>query len=424
MCARAVPVQRCTATCSNTLTHQPTPSKNTPCQLQVKTADAPAAAASAAAAPAAKQQGGGAEEIYIGFAKGDTAPRAGRKGRVVRDDPRKYPAKEDLGVFAGATGGWAGGEAGLWKLREEVLAQKRQQAQQQQAAAPGAAAAGAAPMVPKPQGAGRQPIYVGHGKYDADLRRAGAPGRFVLDDPKKYPAKEDVGPLLGATGGFAAGEKGVKQFVRDGELRLRRAGEPGGQRGSPVAFAGLLALAGAGGGLLLNGAADLTEGGIRAEIVDVSPLAHWLISCDGWAEQLWLWLWREEGGSLACLLLVVVRFGKLLPPFLLGTPPLLLHSPLPSINSTSHTAAHTHTHAHAHTHTFAGADRREHQDAAARRRRAPRHRRRARGRPRRRRVARRARRERRAAPRAARRLLAGRLPRGARDPRALGFCVE
>jgi len=36
--------------------------------------------------------------------QGDYTPRAGRKGRFIKDDPTKYPSKEDLGVFSGATG--------------------------------------------------------------------------------------------------------------------------------------------------------------------------------------------------------------------------------------------------------------------------------------------------------------------------------
>jgi len=89
-----------------------------------------------------------------------TTTRAGRKGRVIKDDPRKYPTKEDLGIFSGATGGWAGGEAGLWKLREEVLEQKKQQ----KAGGGAAPAAGAGkPAVPKPQGE-KQPIYIGYSK--------------------------------------------------------------------------------------------------------------------------------------------------------------------------------------------------------------------------------------------------------------------
>jgi hypothetical protein len=43
-------------------------------------------------------------EIYIGFPKGDYARPEGRKGRVIKDDPTKYPAKDDLGPFLGATG--------------------------------------------------------------------------------------------------------------------------------------------------------------------------------------------------------------------------------------------------------------------------------------------------------------------------------
>ena len=60
------------------------------------------------------------KEIYLGFEKTDTAPRAGRKGRVVKDDPRKYPGREDMGFFLGVVGGWAGGEAALAKLKDEA----------------------------------------------------------------------------------------------------------------------------------------------------------------------------------------------------------------------------------------------------------------------------------------------------------------
>lgn len=60
------------------------------------------------------------QEIYLGFEKYDTAPRAGRKGKVIKDDPRKYPGKDDMGFFLGVTGGWAGGEAALVKIREEA----------------------------------------------------------------------------------------------------------------------------------------------------------------------------------------------------------------------------------------------------------------------------------------------------------------
>lgn len=45
--------------------------------------------------------------------------RTGKKGRFIKDDPRKYPNKDNMGPLLGVTGGWAGGEAGLWELREQ-----------------------------------------------------------------------------------------------------------------------------------------------------------------------------------------------------------------------------------------------------------------------------------------------------------------
>jgi hypothetical protein len=111
---------------------------------QVQTAESEPAAADA---PSSSGAADGAADIYLGFSKGDYAPRrarraaarfalpgrrpllralaarsaretrsdaarpapprtrrAGRKGRVVKDDPRKYPGKEDLGLFQGAVG--------------------------------------------------------------------------------------------------------------------------------------------------------------------------------------------------------------------------------------------------------------------------------------------------------------------------------
>lgn len=42
-----------------------------------------------------------AKQVYIG------------QGKFKEDDPKKYPAKEDKGLFTGVTGGWAGGEESL-----------------------------------------------------------------------------------------------------------------------------------------------------------------------------------------------------------------------------------------------------------------------------------------------------------------------
>ena len=52
------------------------------------------------------------QEIYLGFAKGDYAPREGRTGRTIIDDGTKYPERNEY------TGGWAGGETGLKQFIE------------------------------------------------------------------------------------------------------------------------------------------------------------------------------------------------------------------------------------------------------------------------------------------------------------------
>jgi len=53
------------------------------------------------------------EDIYIG------------KGKVIKDDPKKYPSKISFGFFENVVGGWAGGEAALWNLRKDIEKQKR-----------------------------------------------------------------------------------------------------------------------------------------------------------------------------------------------------------------------------------------------------------------------------------------------------------
>lgn len=54
--------------------------------------------------------GSGKDLLYIGFQKEDYDRSAGRMGRFITDDSRKYPGKEDAGFLTGATGGFAGGE--------------------------------------------------------------------------------------------------------------------------------------------------------------------------------------------------------------------------------------------------------------------------------------------------------------------------
>lgn len=74
----------------------------------------------------------------------------------------------------------------------------------------------------------------------------------------------------GATGGFAGGERGLKQYLATGDVQLRDPNTPLPRQTSPVAIAGLLIAAGAGGGLLLNEVTDLGELAVKAEIVNVS----------------------------------------------------------------------------------------------------------------------------------------------------------
>lgn len=78
-----------------------------------------------------------------------------------------------------------------------------------------------------------------------------------------------VAPTAGATGGFAGGEKGLKQYIATGEVQLRDPNQPSAGQTSPVAVAGLLAAAGAGGGLLLNNLTDLGEEAVKGNILEV-----------------------------------------------------------------------------------------------------------------------------------------------------------
>ena len=248
---------------------------------------APAAAAAAPAAPAeAKKPAApapkpkaqvpeGKAEIYIGFEKGDFAPREGRVGRVVVDDPAKYPGRDNDFV-----GGWAGGEVGLKAFAAGAAAKEEQAStsgSSSSSSSSSAAAAAAAAAKAKVRKAGGK-VYIGHEKDDYEARRLGLPGRFVDDDPQKYPDKEDIGPLLNAVGGFAGGERGVKAFAATGEIPLAPDGR-GSRQFSPLAFAGFVALVGAGGGLLLNGVEEtVVEGADSPEALALKGVASELAS--------------------------------------------------------------------------------------------------------------------------------------------------
>jgi len=202
---------------------------------------------------------GTGKDVYIGFPKGDYNRAPGRKGRVIKDDGglasiANRTDKEDVGGLKGAVGGWPGGEAGLKKFLEEQGVNGKEDSKEESNLYP------KSPLRPPPKNmarpnkdpSGADPIYVGYGKDELDLRKSGAPGRIIYDEEYKYPNKEDVGGFVGAVGGFAGGERALKEFIETGELKLRRPGEPTPKQTSVLQVALLLSLLGAGGSLLFS----------------------------------------------------------------------------------------------------------------------------------------------------------------------------
>lgn len=224
----------------------------------------------------AAQGSGRKEEIYIGFPKGDYDRTPGRKGRVVKDDPAKYPGRESLGGLPSVVGGWAGGEVGLWELRDQVLEEK---AKKPQGAGTKKVMAPSSPIrtptknkwgVKTAPASGRDPIYVGFSKEELDLKKTGVQGRVIFDEAYRYPDKEDIGALRGVVGGFAGGEAALKAFAETGELKLRKPGDPTVKKQfSPLTLAFLVIFAAAGGGILLTSAFNLGDAGVQ-EIVQVT----------------------------------------------------------------------------------------------------------------------------------------------------------
>ncbi|MEW5303232.1 MAG: hypothetical protein WDW38_001551 [Sanguina aurantia] len=191
-----------------------------------------------------------------GFVKEDGfGSREGRQGRFIKDDAKKYPVKDDLGWFLGATGGWAGGETAL----KSMIAEENKKVK-----AP-------IPEAPAPiKYAGDDVIYMGYDKGDDGLkvRKSGAKGRIILDDASRYPQKEDLGGLLGATGGFAGGEVGLKSFAATGELRLRKPNEYGAKKQfNPLGLAAILVVGGAGGGVALDLAFNAGSSLVNAKLL-------------------------------------------------------------------------------------------------------------------------------------------------------------
>ena len=144
-------------------------------------------------------------------------------GKFIEDDPAKYPGKEDLGPLMGVSGGFAGGEKNLKdgsyrrdNLPEELKAGFPSKWSKRELVDPDVARP---KRVRKGFDAGTDKVYIGHPKgakgYDGT--------RYLRDDARLYPGKEDAGFFMGVAGGFAGGEVGLKdQFNQDGEIKLRQ----------------------------------------------------------------------------------------------------------------------------------------------------------------------------------------------------------
>lgn len=188
----------------------------------------------------AQSSSNGKKKIYIGFEKGDYAPRDGRQGRFVTDDPNKYPEKNEY------VGGWAGGEVGLKQFVQDY--------EKSLASPPPSSKLPVKEKPVKPIGKGSDTIYIGHEKTDFEGKRQGVQGRVIKDDARKYPERTEL------TGGFAGGELGLKKFVELGDVPIAEPGSSGVRQGqSPLIIAGLLGGAATVGGLILMDAAETGE---------------------------------------------------------------------------------------------------------------------------------------------------------------------
>ena len=163
----------------------------------------------------ASEEGRRTEDIYIGDTPGKGYSVEGYKGRFIRDDPQKYPSKVNYGMLKGLAGGWAGGEVGLKERDLPSWAEVPKPIQPDDNANSGATHDSLEKFVDcdgteLPQGAKNSLIYIGDtpGKgYSVE----GYKGRFIRDDPLKYPSKVNYGMLKGLAGGWAGGEVGLKE---------------------------------------------------------------------------------------------------------------------------------------------------------------------------------------------------------------------
>ncbi|PRW56942.1 supervillin isoform X3 [Chlorella sorokiniana] len=185
------------------------------------------------AQPKAAPTSGRQAEIYIGHSKDQVEEKkAGKQGRFVVDDPKKYPGRDNDFV-----GGWAGGEVGLKSFVSNT--QRERELNQ-----PSAKAEKGGAHQPRPIAKGSDTIYVGK-------------GRVIQDDARKYPGRNEL------TGGFAGGELGLQAFKEKGDVPIAADGQ-GTRQSSPLITAFVLGLAATGGGLLLSTVEEAGLGAVKS----------------------------------------------------------------------------------------------------------------------------------------------------------------
>lgn len=204
----------------------------------------------------------GLEDIYVG------------NGRFVMDDPKKYPSKDDAGkLFPGISGGWAGGEIGLRAFMEELKDDPVNGTDEIRPKEEGVKVVYEGKEVSaRKVGEGTDAIYVGfssRSEEDTKARKSGAMGNFIVDDAKKYPSREGFGSLDGLTGGFAGGEKGVKQFVEKGDIVFLDPNQRS-RQWSPIVAATVVAIVGSVGSILLSDVTDISENLLNTDLSVVS----------------------------------------------------------------------------------------------------------------------------------------------------------
>lgn len=186
------------------------------------------------AVTASETQTSSKETIYLG------------KGKTIVDDPSKYPSRNEY------VGGWAGGETGLKQFIADVKNEKYSNKKAPFSPGTTLISIGNKKVPAVKTGQGKDPIYVGYSKDDIDLRKSGKPGRFLIDDARKYPSRNEL------TGGFAGGEAGLKTFVATGDIKLADQSRPG--RNNPLIVAGTVSVSATLGAILLTNVEEVVAG--------------------------------------------------------------------------------------------------------------------------------------------------------------------